>query len=76
MVHRDTTTSNHFWQMTRTEFLQIRLTPEDSRHLSRVAEADHLDESTWSRRAILRALAAWEGEQKPTDPTDDAEEAG
>lgn len=62
--------------MAKTEFLQIRMTPENTQHLRRVAEAEHLDESTWSRRAILRALAAWEGEQKPADPTDDAEDAG
>lgn len=60
--------------MAKTEFLQIRLTPENSRHLRRVAEADHLDESTWSRRAILRALASWDAEHKPTDPPDDAQD--
>ena len=46
--------------MAKTEFLQIRMTPEDSRRLSRVAEADHLDESTWARQAILDALDAWD----------------
>jgi hypothetical protein len=46
--------------MAKTEFLQIRMTPENSQRLSRVAEADHLDESTWARRAILQALDRWE----------------
>jgi hypothetical protein len=46
--------------MAKTEFLQIRMTPENNRRLSRVAEADHLDESTWARRAILQALDRWE----------------
>lgn len=46
--------------MAKTEFLQIRMTPESSQRLSRVAEADHLDESTWARRAILQALDRWE----------------
>lgn len=48
--------------MAKTEFLQIRLTPESRDHLSRVAEADHLDESTWARRAILKALERWDAE--------------
>ena len=46
--------------MPKTEFLQIRMTPENRQHLSRVAEADHLDESTWARRAILQALERWD----------------
>ena len=46
--------------MAKTEFLQIRLTPENRRHLSRVAEADHLNESTWARRAILQAIERWD----------------
>jgi hypothetical protein len=46
--------------MAKTEFLQIRMTPESRQRLSLVAEADHLDESTWARRAILQALEHWE----------------
>jgi hypothetical protein len=41
--------------MPRTEFLQIRLSPEDRERLRRVAEADHLDLSTWARRVLLQA---------------------
>ncbi len=49
--------------MAKTEFLQIRMTPESRQRLSRVAEADHLDESTWARRAILKALDRWEEDE-------------
>lgn len=44
--------------MAKTEFLQIRLTPEDLQRVRRAAEADHLDTSTWARRVILKALDA------------------
>jgi len=50
--------------MAKTEFLQIRMTPESRQRLSRVAEADHLDESTWARRAILKAIERWEAGEK------------
>lgn len=49
--------------MAKTEFLQIRLTPESRQRLSRVAEADHLNESTWARRAILQAIEEWEADR-------------
>jgi predicted transcriptional regulator len=56
--------------MAKTEFLQIRMTPANSQRLSRVAEADHLDESTWARRAILQALERWEAtEQRGQAPS-------
>jgi hypothetical protein len=61
--------------MPKTNILQIRLTPESEQHLRRAAEADHLDESTWSRRAILRALATWEAEHPPADSAADAQGA-
>jgi hypothetical protein len=54
--------------MAKTEFLQIRMTPENSQRLSRVAEADHLDESTWARRAILQALDRWEAMEQRGHP--------
>ena len=41
--------------MPRTEFLQIRLSPEDRERLRRIAEAEHLDLSTWARRVLLQA---------------------
>ncbi len=56
--------------MAKTDFLQIRMTPENSRRLSRVAEADHLDESTWARRAILQALDHWEALEQRGDSPD------
>lgn len=49
--------------MAKTEFLQIRLTPEDRERIWHAAAADHLDASTWARRAILRAVEEWEGRQ-------------
>jgi predicted transcriptional regulator len=55
--------------MAKTEFLQIRMTPESSQRLSRVAEADHLDESTWARRAILQALDRWEAMEQRGHPS-------
>lgn len=55
--------------MAKTEFLQIRMTPESFQRLSRVAEADHLDESTWARRAILQALDHWEAAELDARPT-------
>jgi hypothetical protein len=61
--------------MPKTNILQIRLTPENSQHLRRVAEADHLDESAWSRRAILRALETWDAGHTPADSAADTREA-
>lgn len=56
--------------MAKTEFLQIRLTPEDRDRVWQAAAADHLDASTWARRAILRAVEEWEG--RPAMPDDGA----
>jgi hypothetical protein len=47
--------------MTKTEFLQIRVSSDDKTRIKRAAEADHLDQSTWARRAVLKAVEAWEG---------------
>lgn len=44
----------------KTEFLQIRLSPEDRKRLVAVAKADHLEPSTWARRVILQAVERWE----------------
>lgn len=44
----------------KTEFLQIRLTPADRERVGQAAAADHLDLSTWARRAILRAVEEFE----------------
>lgn len=53
--------------MTKTSFLQIRLSPEDRERIDRVAKADHLDSSTWARRAILRAVEDWEEDSRAED---------
>lgn len=46
--------------MAKTEFLQIRLSPEDRERIVVAAQRDYLDPSTWARRAILRAVEEWE----------------
>ncbi len=43
--------------MAKTQFLQIRLTPEDRDRIWDAAATDHLDPSTWARRIILQALS-------------------
>jgi len=42
--------------MAKTEFLQIRLSPEDRAKIAQAAAAQHLDVSTWARQTLLRAL--------------------
>jgi hypothetical protein len=49
----------------RTEFLQIRITPDDRDLFRRVAEAEHLDVSTWARRVLLQAVDQIEGRSAP-----------
>jgi hypothetical protein len=46
--------------MAKTEFLQIRVTPEDLARIRKAAEVDHLDTSTWARRTILHAVGEFE----------------
>ncbi len=45
--------------MAKTNFLQIRVAPNDLACIRKAAEADHLDTSTWARRVILRAVDEW-----------------
>ena len=51
----------------KTEFLQIRVTPEQKRRISRAAEAEFLDASTWARAAILRAVEDYERGKEGSD---------
>ena len=71
--------------MAKTDFLQIRVTPEDRARIQRAAVEDYLDASTWARRAILRAVE--ESERRgghrsdraaglPTDPQDSPHDTG
>ena len=46
--------------MAKTEYLQIRLTPQDRERLRQAAEAEFLDASTWARQVLLRSVAEWE----------------
>lgn len=54
--------------MAKTEFLQIRVTPEDRERIDRVAAAAHLESSTWARQAILRAVEIAEAESGAPTP--------
>jgi len=47
--------------MAKTEFLQIRCSPEDRDRLLRAAQSEHLELSTWARRVLLQAVERWEG---------------
>jgi uncharacterized protein (DUF1778 family) len=42
----------------KTDFLQIRLTPDDRILVDQAARAEHLDTSTWARQVILKAAEA------------------
>lgn len=46
--------------MAKTEFLQIRISPEDRERMRRLAESEHLDLSTWARRVLLQAVERFE----------------
>ena len=40
----------------KTEFLQIRVTPDDKRRMDEAAGSVHLDTSTWARQVLLKAV--------------------
>jgi hypothetical protein len=50
--------------MAKTEFLQIRFSPEDRQRLINAATGNYLDPSTWARQIILKAIEDWEKGQK------------
>lgn len=58
----------------KTEFLQIRVTPDQKRRITKAAAAEYLDASTWARVAILKAAeelerydeGSGEGKSKPS----------
>ena len=59
--------------MAKTQFVQIRFSPEDRERLFEAAAANHLDPSTWARQIIMRAIEDWEkktqkGSTKKTRP--------
>jgi hypothetical protein len=51
--------------MAKTTFLQIRCSPEDRERMARIADAEHLDLSTWARRSLLQAVERWEARRPP-----------
>lgn len=48
----------------KTEFLQIRMTPEDRERLQEVAAGEHLDVSTWARQVVLKAIEKREAQRR------------
>jgi len=40
----------------KTDFLQIRVAPDDKRRIDDAAAAAHLDTSTWARQVLLQAV--------------------
>ena len=46
--------------MPKTEFLQIRCSPEDRARMQKAAAAEHLDLSTWARRVLLQTVTKME----------------
>lgn len=61
--------------MPKTEFLQIRVTPEERDRFRRAADAEYLDVSTWARRVLMLATERWEGKtpgaRKVAEPAPD-----
>ena len=49
--------------MARDRFLQIRVSREDLVRIERVADAEHLEKSTWARRELLKAVERWEAKR-------------
>lgn len=66
--------------MPKTDFLQIRISPEDRERFRRIAEGEHLDVSTWARRLLLQAAERWESRQTPArrvaEPTPERTDRG
>jgi hypothetical protein len=46
--------------MPKTEFLQIRCSPEDRARMQKAADSEHLDLSTWARRVLLQTVTKME----------------
>ncbi len=46
--------------MAKTEFLQIRCSPEDRARMQKAADDEHLELSTWARRVLLQAVTRME----------------
>ena len=52
--------------MPKTQFLQIRLSPEDLERIRQVAASEYLETSTWARRVVLKAVEAREKKEGKT----------
>jgi hypothetical protein len=62
--------------MAKTTFLQIRCSPDDRERMARIADAEHLDLSTWARRTLLQASERWESRRAPVLRVAEKEGAG
>jgi len=51
----------------KTDFLQIRVTPEDRRRMDEAAGSVHLDTSTWARQVLLKAVEQTSGRSDTED---------
>jgi hypothetical protein len=62
--------------MIKTEFLQIRLSPQDRKRVHAVADANYLDASTWARTVIMQAVDDWENRKHPSGRNKNRHRAG
>jgi hypothetical protein len=51
--------------VSKSSFLQIRLSPEDRKRMDAIAGKAYLETSTWARQVLLKALE----ESEPSPPT-------
>ncbi len=55
------------WSMAKTDFLQIRFSPEDKWRIDQVAASNHLEPSTWARQVLLKAVTEAERNGEDVD---------
>jgi len=53
--------------MAKTDFLQIRFSPEDKWRIDQVAASNHLEPSTWARQVLLKAVTEAERNGEDVD---------
>jgi predicted transcriptional regulator len=57
----------HGRRIPKTDFLQIRVTPDDKRRMDEAAGSVHLDTSTWARQVLLKAVEQTSGRSDTDD---------
>ena len=55
--------------MAKEQFLHIRFSQDDKKHVEAAAKSDHSDTSTWARQVIMRAVERVEREGGEAGPT-------